>query len=261
MNRAPHNVRLILLPGLGTDTRLFDGLRRRLGPIETPPWLPHRDGESLRDYALRWAEQIPRDGRPLVLGGSSMGGMIAQEMAGPLRPRAVVLIDSSRTGLQPAADQRVIYRMLRHMPAGAFRVAGWISRGFVGKWNQVPRNKQQLFRNMMRRTDPRLIRWAAGAVMAWPGPAEPPPCPVRHIHGQCDGLIPIDQVDPDRVLPDAGHLLNLSHPDAVAEFIRETIVACAGEKSGDSSQSPPPPPLSSPSFLLHSQFAITSAPG
>lgn len=211
--------RLVLLPGLGTDSRLFNGLRDMLGPIETPPWIPHRENESLHDYALRWAECIERDGRPLILGGSSMGGLIAQEMADVLRPRAVVLIGSSRRGPKPSLEQRAIHQMLRRLPAGAFRLSGWIARTMVGRWDQVPPDGQKLFINMMRRTRPAFIRWAVPAIVQWAGPANPPPCPVHHIHGRHDGMIRIEQVDPDRVIEDGGHLLNLSHPREVAEFV------------------------------------------
>lgn len=43
--------------------------------------------------------------------------------------------------------------------------------------------------------------------------------PIYHVHGDRDRLIPVHRVAPDRVIAGAGHLLNLTHADAVNEFI------------------------------------------
>ena len=43
--------------------------------------------------------------------------------------------------------------------------------------------------------------------------------PIHHIHGGDDRLIPVRRVNPDRVVEGAGHLLNLTHPDAVNDFL------------------------------------------
>ena len=43
--------------------------------------------------------------------------------------------------------------------------------------------------------------------------------PIHHVHGDRDHLIPIHRVKPDRVIAGAGHLLNVTHADAVNDFI------------------------------------------
>src|SRR5204862_359360 len=76
----------------------------------------------------------------------------------------------------------------------------------------------QLFADMLAATPRPFIRWASRAIFSWPGVAELP-MPVLHIHGDRDRLIPLRRVKPDRVIRGAGHLLNLTHPDAVNDFI------------------------------------------
>jgi len=71
---------------------------------------------------------------------------------------------------------------------------------------------------MLAATPPAFVRWAANAVFSWPGVRELP-MPVHHIHGDRDRLIPIRRVRPDRIVRGAGHLLNLTHADAVNDFI------------------------------------------
>ena len=43
--------------------------------------------------------------------------------------------------------------------------------------------------------------------------------PIHHVHGDRDRLIPLSRVTPDHVIRGAGHLLNLTHADAVNDFI------------------------------------------
>jgi pimeloyl-ACP methyl ester carboxylesterase len=78
----------------------------------------------------------------------------------------------------------------------------------------------QLFAQMLAATPPAFIRWAASAVSSWPGVRELP-MPIYHVHGDRDRLIPLRRVQPDRVIAGAGHLLSLTHADAVNDFIIE----------------------------------------
>ncbi len=127
-NQSP---KLILIPGLGTDERLFERQRPAFPDLWVPPWIVPRDDEGLAGYAARMAEIIiergdspdfpdtiraPSQGdgrrgsekmglspsisqtyRPIVLGGVSLGGMLAFEIARHVKPQAVVLIASCRT--------------------------------------------------------------------------------------------------------------------------------------------------------------------
>jgi pimeloyl-ACP methyl ester carboxylesterase len=49
--------------------------------------------------------------------------------------------------------------------------------------------------------------------------------PVHHVHGSRDRLIPLRRVRADRVVEGAGHLLTLTHPDAVSRFLIEIMEA------------------------------------
>ncbi|MHC4177317.1 MAG: alpha/beta fold hydrolase, partial [Planctomycetota bacterium] len=95
---------LILLPGLGADQRQFEPQRSAFSDVLVPPWIVPKREEKLPDYAARLSETIVPT-RPMVLGGSSFGGMVAWEMARYLEPDAVVLIGSCRSpkALHPVA--------------------------------------------------------------------------------------------------------------------------------------------------------------
>ncbi|MGA2068793.1 MAG: hypothetical protein ABSG86_27745 [Thermoguttaceae bacterium] len=73
---------------------------------------------------------------------------------------------------------------------------------------------------MFRDADPHFMRWAVGAILRWrPAPLEG--IPVRAIHGARDRLIPACRVEADEIVPGGGHLINLTHADAVNRFLRE----------------------------------------
>jgi surfactin synthase thioesterase subunit len=72
--------KLYLIPGMGADARLFEGLRREGLEFEVLEFIPPVKGESLREYALRMGERIDTT-KPYVLGGQSLGGTMATEIA------------------------------------------------------------------------------------------------------------------------------------------------------------------------------------
>jgi len=69
---------------------------------------------------------------------------------------------------------------------------------------------------------PALFRWGAWAAVTW-RPATPPAVPIHHIHGGSDLIIPVQRVRPDVIVSGAGHLVNLTHADAVNAFIISRI--------------------------------------
>jgi pimeloyl-ACP methyl ester carboxylesterase len=205
---------LFVLPGIGGDERLFAAQRavREIRPI---CWIaPASSRESLKDYAARLAREIKiKD--PFDLGGSSFGGMVALEIARHLGPRNVFLFGSCRTPDAVARSLRVLRLSAAFAPVHPPRIL----QPLVARWfGATSPEHVQLFADMLAATPPAFIRWAATAVFSWPGAGELS-MPVHHIHGDRDRLIPVRRVKADCVVRGAGHLLNLTHVDAVNEFI------------------------------------------
>src|ERR1700712_4564404 len=98
---TPLPPRLILLPGLGIDERLFEPQRALRARIEVPAWLRFEVEETMEHYAQRMVETIDQSS-PFFLGGVSFGGMLALEMAKYLKPQAVIAIAACRAGREVA---------------------------------------------------------------------------------------------------------------------------------------------------------------
>ena len=75
---------------------------------------------------------------------------------------------------------------------------------------------------MFSESDARHVHWAISAILAW-NPVPLAQTPVFQIHGAHDRIIPLKCVDPDEIIPHGGHLINITHADAVNAFIRDVV--------------------------------------
>ena len=214
---ASSTFQLVLVPGLGADERLFEPQRRAFPDLWVPPWLPPERRETLPEYAARLAATVP-GGRPLILGGVSLGGMLAWEMAPYLKPQAVVLIASFRTrsGLNPLVRRLGVGLPL--LPAAAFEASKLLALLVGGRVSRAGGHRP-LTVSMYCDSDARRLRWACRAVLDWHPRPDDRSVPVFHIHGDRDPIIPVGNVAADMVVNGGGHVINLTHAEEVNRFI------------------------------------------
>jgi pimeloyl-ACP methyl ester carboxylesterase len=220
------STRLIMLPGLGANARMFEPQRAAFPELVVPEWIRPRPGESLREYALRWAEALPRE-KPFVLCGVSCGSMLAQEMAGTLRPAAMVLISTCASPRQVGVWNRAAGRVLALTPRwmgehmrtiGA--VMGWPALGPLGA------GERRVILEMAREAPVDVVLWGMRAILDWRG-APVPACRTLRIHGRRDRIIPALGVTADHVVEGAGHLVNMTHAAEVNTLIERFVDSLA----------------------------------
>ena len=210
---------LILLPGLGADHRLLEPQRAAFPQLLVPPWIPAKKNESLPQYAARMAETIsPSRDVPLILGGVSFGGMVAYEMARHLKPDAVVLIASCRT----RRSLRPIYSagrwLLLLIPLRTWSAAKLLSGPVIRIRHRRSVAKRELLTAMFKQSDSRFMHWVLQAILSW----EATPLvgtPVFQIHGSRDRVIPTRRVKADVLIPNGGHLINVTRAEEVNAFL------------------------------------------
>ena len=217
MARVP--LPLFVLPGIGADDRLFDA-QRTIRDIRPITWIaPAHPRETLREYAQRLASEL-RFPEPFDLGGSSFGGMVALELARYLSPQRVFLFGSCRSPRSISPLLRMLRFFAPVLPDRLLHPPR-ILQSYVAWWFGARSHAHiQLFADMLAVTPVPFIRWASIAIFSWEG-VEELPMPIHHVHGDRDRLIPIRRVHPDHVITGAGHLLNLTHGDAVNDFIAD----------------------------------------
>jgi pimeloyl-ACP methyl ester carboxylesterase len=190
--------------------------------LVVPPWPTPEPDEPISEFSERLLEEIPAT-NCLVVGGASFGGMVAQELAARLRPRAVVLIGScrDRTSLMPLA--RHLRGLARALPVSWFHPRRWSLPFILPKFGRLTAAQRQLFWAMAAATPAAFLKWGIEAILSWrPTPVS---APVYHIHGRADRLIPARLVEADRIVPGGGHLLTLTHPDEVNAFLQDVIAS------------------------------------
>jgi pimeloyl-ACP methyl ester carboxylesterase len=196
---------------MAADGRLFERQRAAFPGLIVPAWIEPRPHESLRAYAARLARAVD-PGRPCFVGGASFGGMIALEMAAHLRAQGCFLISSVRSGDELPWWLRALRPVAILGPGWVGRLAGLLAPSFP---NGTARPLRQLARPQAA-----FIRWASCAALNWrPSPAARR-VRVYQIHGDADRTLPVRYTRPDVVVPGGGHLLPLTHPEAVNDFLR-----------------------------------------
>jgi pimeloyl-ACP methyl ester carboxylesterase len=220
---------LILLPGMGADARMFSSLRGGLPEIVTPPWIEPRSGESLVEYARRFARVID-PGRPFFLGGASLGGVIALEVAAALpNVRACFVIGSIRSGRSRPWHVKIL-RPITPLVGLLPCLAPFIVQ-LIGGWLRSPTRGVMI---QLAQADPKFLRWASAAILKWQPSTETEHVRVHHIHGQQDRVFPVHMTEADCVVAGAGHLISITHPDSVIEFLRTSMEKIRQEISSSS---------------------------
>ncbi|GEM_PF-78611 len=211
---------LFFIPGLGADRRLFLHQQKAFQNSFFPSWLPPNKDESLANYAERWVRQLKLK-RGCSLVGVSFGGMVIQEMARWVEPKCVVLISSCRTPASIPLYLRMAgtFPTWSHLSKGLCRVLPKSSGRFLGA--ETPDQRDLLIR-MFLETPDEFAEWTVKAIRHWKG-CEMKSVKIQHIHGEKDHLIPVGRVQPDKVIPGGGHLINLTHSEEVNGFIRKCL--------------------------------------
>jgi len=213
--------RLVLIPGLGADAQLFTAVRH-LAPV-IPPWLPV-DGGSLAAYARRYVDAgwvRPGD----HVGGSSFGGMLAQEIARLIPLSCLLLITTcrSRQGISPGL--RTLSPLSRFVPV-VHEPAPFIAKILGLKLGATRPAHWRVIESWVRQGDPGYLRWAARIAGAWDGVGALT-TPVFQIHGSHDRLMPANRSGADTIIAGAGHLLPITHPAEFRAWLERSVAAVA----------------------------------
>lgn len=208
---------LILLPGMGGDSRLFRPQRAVVPDLIVPTWIEPRPKESLVDYAGRFAKVID-PGRPCFIGGVSFGGVVALEVATHLMTRECFLFGSIRSPLE--LPQRL--KMFRSI-SDLVMIPKWLSPCVLACGRQFLNPTVRGALHQVRDADGRFLRWAAQAILRWTPSEGVQNVRISQIHGSRDRVFPSRLTRADQIVAGAGHLVSLTHPDIVNQFLIERM--------------------------------------
>ncbi len=214
-------VQLVLLSGLAADASIFTPQKLAFPNLVIPSWPVPLPSDTLDTYGERLAKTLSSDAT-MIIGGASFGGIVALHLAKQLKPLAVLLIGSIQSPSELPRYARAA-RLLRHfVPLLPVRLLQWCIRPATSKLaNRWLPHLSGLARQF-RGSNPIVFKWSLQRILDWET-APVVTCPIFHIHGNRDGVLPIKYTKPGTVVAGGGHVISLTHPREVNEFIRDAL--------------------------------------
>lgn len=125
--------------------------------------------------------------------------------------------------VQCRTDLPPYFRMCKYLPLHQLAPSAvFQSPNALLKWFfSAQQVNEVLFSSIISDTNPKFAKWAIHEIVNW-GQAQPL-AQTTAIHGAQDKLFPIRYIHNAHILPDAGHLMTITHPKEVAQIIIETI--------------------------------------
>jgi hypothetical protein len=108
-------------------------------------------------------------------------------------------------------------RLHKVVPVSLLKTAASVKRIFTRETNEDKRLVLQL----IRESNPTLIRWSMNAILSWKNDCMP--TPVCHIHGTRDEILPIRYTQPTHRIPRGGHMMVLTDADRLNDIIKNTL--------------------------------------
>jgi pimeloyl-ACP methyl ester carboxylesterase len=181
-------------------------------------WIAPLKDESLPHYAERMAQRVDTS-EPFVLIGLSFGGMLVTEIAKRYKPVKTILISSIPLSAHLPGYFKVakVMRLHKVVPIGLIKTSARLKRFIT---NEKSEDKKFLW-EMIRESDPALIRWSMDAILHWKN--EEMPQPVYQIHGTRDEVLPARYTRPTHIIPKAGHLFVLTRPDELNKILQDLL--------------------------------------
>jgi pimeloyl-ACP methyl ester carboxylesterase len=220
---------LILFSGLAADASVFAPQKLAFPQLIVPLWpVPHLN-DTLDSYSKRLAEDLRPHGR-CVIGGASFGGIVALHVAQYLDPLSVLLIGSVRGPTELphfARIARCLRPFVRFIPVSLLKILVFPIGSRYGRL--VAPHISGLARQF-RRSDAIVFKWSIRQLLQWRSSPKIS-CPIFQIHGERDAVIPIRYTSPDTIVVHGGHVISLTHPNDVNEFMRVALARIVDEQN------------------------------
>ena len=219
-------MQFIFVPGLGADSRIFvNELTCFQGSIAID-WIPPLPSERLEEYAKRLAQSITPI-RPCVVVGLSFGGMLAPYIAKEIQAVHCILLSSVKSGKEFPCWFRFGYPIFVNFTWIACflvllgKLVVWLCYWLVPlkykticqQYMQSPTERMVIFMKMMFVWAFDTSRYNTDMFLS-----------ITQIHGSRDWIIPARKTEADLIIPHAGHLFLLSHPDLLHNVLISHII-------------------------------------
>lgn len=210
---------IYILSGLGADARVFQNIDFSGLNITYINWISPSKNESIENYSSRLLEQIPSK-EPILI-ALSFGGMIAIEIAKQIETKKLILISTAKTKYEIPLYYRLFGKLSldNFLSAKLLKQSNFITNFIFGTNSN---SDQGILNQMLLETDPIFLKWAINKILNWSNQFFPLNC--YHIHGSTDRLLPINFVNCDYTIKNAGHLMIINRAKEIEKLIKIHIL-------------------------------------
>ena len=213
--------RLILLPGLAADERMYSGVGVLPVSLVTPRLLIPEADETMAAYARRHAQWLDVGDNDLI-GGCSFGSMVASEICRQRSTRGLVLLSGALSSKALAPSSQRLNFLADFIPFMLMRRVLMSSLFLHAVFGNADSSHIDLGRKMIKET-PRDLLVRGGKLAANYHPQTPIVCDIYSLHGAQDRVLVVPDVQGGEVIADAGHGMVVSHVEQVTSFLRKII--------------------------------------
>ncbi|MBL4703751.1 MAG: alpha/beta hydrolase [Flavobacteriales bacterium] len=213
-------MKVFLIPGVGSDRRLFDNFTLDGHEIVYLDWLPFGKAKGLREYAEVMAKAINTD-PPFALLGVSMGGMVATEMAKLLHPEKTILVSSSKTHKEFPPKIKMFRAPRLHYLGGPGGMLKWFALRMKFVLGTKGGGNSEVVTAMLKDTGNKHLRTSILAVMNWRNLEIH--SSIVHIHGTKDWTLPHKYVKADHYIEGGSHLMIYDKAEEISTLVHQIL--------------------------------------
>jgi pimeloyl-ACP methyl ester carboxylesterase len=193
------------MPGLAASSTIFEYITLPEDQFEMVllDWFLPENKETLQQYALRMTKQIKHENPVLI--GVSFGGILVQEMSTLIPTRKTIIISSVKSNKEfPSrmllAKKTMAYKLI---PTSLLANIETLVRYAFGE--NIVAKRIKLYEKYLSLRDKSYLDWSIENVILWS--RSKPDENVVHIHGDKDGVFPIDKIKNCIVIKGGTHIM------------------------------------------------------
>lgn len=193
------------MPGLAASSTIFEYITLPEDQFEMVllDWFLPKNKETLQQYAFRMTKQIKHENPVLI--GVSFGGILVQEMSTLIPTRKIIIISSVKSNKEfPArmllAKKTMAYKLI---PTSLLANIETLVRYAFGE--HIVTKRIKLYEKYLSLREKNYLDWSIENVILWS--RTKPDTNVVHIHGDKDGVFPIDKIKNCIVIKGGTHIM------------------------------------------------------
>lgn len=211
--------KIFLIAGLGADTRLYNNIDLLDNEVVPVDWIEPNKHDTLNTYAQKLIHQYNITQNSVVI-GTSLGGMIAIEIAKQVALNKAILISSIKT-IKEAPWYFSFFKNLplyQIVPKTLYSSFGVMIKLIFGKMKP---DDLWLFKDMLKRSSPVFLQWAMGAAVQWDNEVIPPN--VYHIIGDKDLVFSYKRIKHATVIKGGTHIMVFDKPKQINKWLKSIL--------------------------------------